>query len=75
VPGVRVRVGWGTACALLLRGFLPSVLGLLMMTNDAAGPGAENAVMPSIMPGDTADGGTLEATSRLNWRRCPAGSR
>ena len=47
------------ARALLLLGLFPSVLGRLMMTNDAAGAGAENAVMSSIMPGDSADGGAL----------------
>jgi hypothetical protein len=36
-----------------------------MMTYDAPGAGAENAVMASIMPGDSADGGTLQAASRL----------
>src|ERR1700730_996825 len=63
-----------TARALLLLGLFPSVLVRLMMTNDAAGAGAENAVMSSIMPGDSADGGALQAASRLNRPRSPAAS-
>jgi hypothetical protein len=43
------------------------MLGRLMMTDDAPGAGAENAVMASIMPGDSADGGTFQAASRLCW--------
>ena len=58
VPGVGVGLVVA-ARALLLLGLFPSVLGRLMMTNDAAGAGAENAVMSSIMPGDSADGGAL----------------
>ena len=44
---------------LLLLGLFPSVSGRLMMANDAAGTGAENAVMAGIMSGDAADGGAL----------------
>jgi hypothetical protein len=44
---------------LLLLGLFPSVFGRLMMANDAAGTGAENAVMAGIMSGDAADGGAL----------------
>lgn len=70
------RVGGGLAIAarslLLLLGLFPSVLGRLMMTDDAAGAGAENTVMAGIVPGDSADCGTLQAASRL--RRNPAGS-
>ena len=58
VPGVGVGLAVADQ-ALLLLGLFPSVLGRLMMTNDAAGAGAENAVMSSIMPGDSADGGAL----------------
>jgi len=47
------------ARALLLLGLFPSVLGRLMMTNDAAGAGAENAVMAGIVPGGSADGCAL----------------
>ena len=43
-----------------------------MMTDDTAGAGAENAVMAGIMPGDSADGGALQAAGRLRWRRNPA---
>ena len=73
VPGVGVSLAVA-ARALLLLGLFPSVLVRLMMTNDAAGAGAENAVMSSIMPGDSADGGALQAASRLNRRRCRTGS-
>ena len=73
VPGVGVGLAVA-ARALLLLGLFPSVLVRLMMTNDAAGAGAENAVMSSIMPGDSADGGALQAASRQNRRRCPAAS-
>ena len=52
------RVGAGLAAAaralLLLQGLFPSVLSRLMMTDDAAGAGAENAVMAGIVPGDSA---------------------
>ena len=58
VPGVGVGLAVA-ARALLLLGLFPSVLVRLMMTNGAAGAGAENAVMSSIMPGDSADGGAL----------------
>jgi len=56
---------------LLLLGLFPSVLGRLMMTDYAAGAGADNAVMPGIVPRDSADGGALQAAGRL--RRNPAG--
>jgi hypothetical protein len=57
----------------LLR-FFASVLGRLVMTNDAAGTGTgtENAVMAGIVPSDSAHRGALQAASRL--RRNPAGS-
>jgi hypothetical protein len=45
-----------------------------MMANNTAGTGAENAVMAGIMPGDAADGGALQAVSRLCWSRDPANS-
>jgi hypothetical protein len=51
VPGVGVGSAVA-ARALLLLGLFPSVLVRLMMTNDAAGAGAENAVMASIMAGN-----------------------
>ena len=72
------RVGAGLAAAaralLLLQGLFPSVLSRLMMTDDAAGAGAENAVMAGIVPGDSADGGALQAASRLRRSRNPTGS-
>ena len=73
VPGGGVGLAVA-ARALLLLGLFARVLVRLMMTNDAAGAGAENAVMASIMPGDSADGGAPQAASRLNRRRCRAGS-
>ena len=45
-----------------------------MMTDDAASTGAENAVMAGIVPGNSADGGALQAARRLRRRRNPAGS-
>ena len=66
VPGVRIGLAV-VVRALLLLGLFPSMLGRLMMTDDAPGAGAENAVMASIMPGDSADGGTFQAASRLCW--------
>jgi hypothetical protein len=36
-----------------------------MMTDDAAGSGAENAVMAGIVPGNSTDGGALQAARRL----------
>jgi hypothetical protein len=72
------RVGAGLTLAArglwLLLALFPSVFGRLMMTNDAAGARAENAVMSSIMPGDSADGGALQAASRLCWSRDRANS-
>jgi hypothetical protein len=72
----RVRAGLTLAARALwlLLGLFPSVFGRLMMAYDAAGTGAENAVMAGIMPGDAADGGALQTASRLRWNRNPAGS-
>jgi hypothetical protein len=50
------------------------MLGRLMMTDDATGSGAENAVMAGIVPGNSTDGGALQAARRLRRRRNPAGS-
>jgi hypothetical protein len=44
---------------LLLLGLFPSVLRCLVMTNHAAGTGAENAMMASKMTSDTPDNRTL----------------
>ena len=44
---------------LLLLGIFPSVLRCLVMTNHAAGTGAENAMMASKMTSDTPDNRTL----------------
>jgi hypothetical protein len=72
------RVGAGLTFAArglwLLLALFPSVFGRLMMANNTAGAGAENAVMAGIMPGDAADGGALQAVSRLCWSRDPANS-
>jgi hypothetical protein len=57
--------GLAVAARALLLGLFPSVLGRLMMTDDAASTGAENAVMAGIVPGDFADGGALQAACRL----------
>jgi len=57
--------GLAVAARALLLGLFPSVLGRLMMTDDAASTGAENAVMAGIVPGDSADGGALQAARRL----------
>ena len=56
---------------MLLRLFA-SVLSRLMMTDDAPGTGAENAVMTGIVPGNAADCGAFQAASRLRWS--PTGS-
>jgi hypothetical protein len=45
-----------------------------MMTNDAAGAGAENAVMAGKVASDTPYSGALQTPSRLSWRRSPTGS-
>ena len=74
VPGARVGLAVAARALLLLLGLFPSVLGRLMMPDDAAGAGAENAVMASIVPGNAADRGALQAASRLHRRRNPAGS-
>src|SRR5271155_2799851 len=76
---LALRVGAGgltvAARALLLLGLFPSVLCRLMMTDDTAGAGAENAVMAGIMPGDGADSGALQAARRQRWSRNPGGRR
>ena len=74
VPAVLVGSTVAARALLLLLGPFPSVLGRLMRTDDAAGAGAENAVMAGIMPGDSTDGGALQTASRLRWIRSPAGS-
>jgi hypothetical protein len=62
------------ACALLpLLGFFAGAPRLLMGTDDAAGAGAENAMMAGIMPSNATDDGTLQTASRLHWSRNPAG--
>jgi len=57
---------------LLLLRLFASVLSRLMMTDDAPGTGAENAVMTGIVPGNAADCGAFQAASRLRWS--PTGS-
>ena len=52
----------------------PSVLCRLMVTNDAAGGGAEDAVMAGKVASNTADRGALQAPSRLSRHRGTAGS-
>jgi hypothetical protein len=56
---------------LLLLGLFPGVLGRLMMTDDTARAGAEDAVMAGIMSGNSADDRTFQAASRLRWSRNP----
>jgi hypothetical protein len=68
VPRVGASLAVPARTLLLLLGLFPSVLGRLMMTDYAAGAGADNAVMPGIVPGDSA---ALQAAGRL--RRNPAG--
>jgi len=58
---------------LLLLGIFLSVLGCLMVTDDATGPGAENAVMSRKVPCDAADRGSLQAARRVRRSRNPAG--
>jgi hypothetical protein len=74
VPGVRARLAVAGRPLLLLLGILPSVLFRLMMADDAAGAGTENAVMPGNVPGHPADGGALQAPGRLN-RHCDGADR
>src|SRR4029077_20669987 len=61
--------GWpGCRRSSAVARLFPSVLGRLMMTDDAASTGAETAVMAvmaGIVPGDFADGGALQAARRL----------
>jgi hypothetical protein len=45
-----------------------------MMTDDAAGSSAENAMMPRKVPGDATDRGPLQATGRLRRSQYPAGT-
>jgi hypothetical protein len=59
---------------LLLLSLFPSVLCCLMMTNDTAGAGAENAVMAGKVASDTADRGALQTPSSLSGHRSPTGS-
>jgi hypothetical protein len=55
-----------------LLGLFPSVFRRFMMTDDATGAGAKNAMMASKVPGHSADGRALQAASRVH--RNPAGS-
>jgi hypothetical protein len=50
VPRVGASLAVAARTLLLLLGLFPSVLGRLMMTDYAAGAGADNAVMPGIVP-------------------------
>jgi hypothetical protein len=59
---------------LLLLSLFPGMLRRLMMTNDAAGTGTENAVMTGKVASDSPDSRTLEAASRLSGRCGPTGS-
>lgn len=59
MPQVRIGLGVVARALLLWLGPFPSVLGRLMMTDDAPGAGAENAVMAGIMPRNSAHRGTL----------------
>ena len=72
MPQVRIGLAVVARALLLLLGPFPSVLGRLMMTDDAPGAGAENAVMASIMPRNSAHRGTPQAASRLRWSCNPA---
>jgi len=56
----------------LLRLF-PSGLSGLMMTDDAAGSAAKNAVMLRKVPSDATDRGPLQAARRVRRSRNPAG--
>jgi hypothetical protein len=56
---VGAGLTFGAWALLLLLGLFPSAFVRLMVTDDAAGAGAENAMMAGIMPGDTADGRAL----------------
>ena len=51
------------------------MLGRLMVTDDAAGAGAEQPMMAGIMPGNPAHHSALEAALRLGWRRQGGASR
>jgi hypothetical protein len=59
---------------LLLLGLFPRVLRRLIMTNDAAGAGTQDAVMAGKVASDTPDSGALQAASRLSRHRSPIGS-
>lgn len=58
----------------LLLSLFPSVLGRLMMTNHAARPGAEDAMMAGNVTSDSPDRCALQAASRLSRHRGPTGS-
>jgi hypothetical protein len=45
------------------------MLGRLMMTDDATGSGAENAVMAGIVPGNSTDGGADRSRQTKRWKR------
>jgi hypothetical protein len=59
MPQVRIGLAVVARVLLLLLGPFPSVLGRLMMTDDAPGAGAENAVMAGVVPCNSAHRGTL----------------
>jgi len=70
------RGGWlshgdHTLLLLLLLGLFPSVLRRLMMTNHAAGAGAEDTMMARKVTGNTPDRRTLQAASRLSRHSGP----
>ena len=56
---------------LLLLGLFPSVLRRLMMTNHAAGAGAEDTMMAGKVTGNTPDCRALQAASRLSRHSGP----
>jgi hypothetical protein len=59
---------------LLLLSPFPSMPCRVMMTNDAAGAGAENAVMAGKVASDAPDSGALQAARGLSRHRSPTGS-
>jgi hypothetical protein len=59
---------------LLLLGLFSSVLCRFVMTNHAAGTGAEYAMMAGKVTSHSPDGRALQAASRLSRHRAPTGS-
>jgi hypothetical protein len=59
---------------LLLLSLFPSVLRGLMMTNNTAGAGSEDAMVAGKVTSGTPDNRALEATSCLGRRGSPTGN-